>query len=699
MSSDKVQPRKVLVAGVSGRPWRAVLEGVSSCGHSISHERELPPLGSHAFRPQDYDLIAFGLPSSLDVHLPQIREMCTNGARPKLLLLGDPPQELALSRADPWGRLGYLPTSHSPEVLTKQILECLDNDWLLWGSPQATAALRAGRDRLPPRLRPLLSTGSALLRQVRPLAEEGRSTGALEEILSAILKVVDAESASFLAWDPQGECLNLQASVGERAARRPRTQQKLGEGVAGWVLEQDCPLLVWDLELVARFAHRPKRRDAGHSFVCLPVKEGGRLFGALTANARQGEVFTSAVLKAFSVFAEDLACALGIARELAAVSRTGGVRPAPASVAGTQEAAAAAVAPPPAVSWRELLASLPVGIVALDRELGVTFSNERAAALLGLEGQPLEASAIGKALGLSALRWKGELRRALEEGQAQECFQVPYAGAAGEKWFHLFLVPEREEQGTVVGVLLVIVEVKEGAALEQRLARMERQALLGEFAAKVAHNLNNNLDSTMRNVSLAVRRGEDAAHCREWLEQAQVGLERMANAVASLLAFSRGWGAVNQQANVREMIQEALQSFAERAKEQGVALEVDVSDCIHSVHPGDLFEVFANFIKNALEAMPTGGRLAVGAQSSGPEVTITFSDTGVGMSEEVKEKLFQPFFTTKKAGGGTGLGLAISQDIVRRCGGGIEVESEPGTGTTFTLRLPAGGEPSGRASG
>jgi signal transduction histidine kinase len=364
-------------------------------------------------------------------------------------------------------------------------------------------------------------------------------------------------------------------------------------------------------------------------------------------------------------------------------------------------AAAPSGHPTPAASalpWQELLSSFPLGIIALDRELRVTFANEQASALLGFEGATPEISTLGDRLGLGEQRWNHELRRALEEGQLQEFFQVPAGADAEQRWFHLFLVPERGEEGAVVGVLVVILEVKESVALEQRLAHVERQALLGEFAGKVAHELNNTLDGIMRFVSLAVRLRADAERSRAYLEDAQSGLERMANVVAKLLNFSRGWGSVSQEGNVREMIQEALRSFAERAREQGVTFEVDVSAFIPTVQSGDLFEVFANLIKNALEAMPTGGRLAVAASRSGEDVTVTFADTGIGMSEEVLAKVFQPFFTTKKAGGGTGLGLAISQDIVRRCGGSMEVESEPGKGTTFTLRLRADGGARARAS-
>ena len=693
MSSGTVQPRKVLVAGVPGRPWRSVIERVSSYGHSVSQQAELPPLGSGAFRPEDYDLIAFGLPHPRDSYIPYIREVCGGGAKPKLLLLGEPPAELALPQLDPWGRLAYIATSRRTDVLTEQLLECLDNDWLVWGSPGATADVRAGLEELPRHLRPLLSMGGVLLRQVSSLSCDDEFEGAMQHILSSALEMVGGEGASFLAWDPAAQVLTLRGSVGSRAARTQETPQKLGEGVAGWVVERSCPLLVWDLDLVARFAHRPKRQGGGRSFVCVPVAEKGRLFGALTANARMGQVFTSAVLKAFSVLAEDLACALAIASELPAsvpgARRAGaGRRPALATGAGEPAASAKPSGWPSAFPWEQFLSSLPMGIVALDRDAQVTFSNELAASLLGLGGEVPQGSALGERLGLGERRWSNVLRHVLADGQVQEFFQVPAVRSPAQKWLHLFLVPERGPAGEVVGVLVVILEVKESAALEQRMAHMERQALLGEFAAKVAHELNNTLDGIMRFVSLALRRRADAERSQEYLEDARAGLARMANVVARLLAFSRGWVAVSQEANVGEMIQEALRSFAERAKEQGVTFAVDVADPIPEVRSSELFEVFANLIKNALEAMPAGGRLTVRSGRNDHEATVTFADTGVGMSEEVKEKIFQPFFTTKTAGGGTGLGLAISQDIARRYGGSIEVESEPGTGTTFTVRFP-----------
>jgi len=102
-----------------------------------------------------------------------------------------------------------------------------------------------------------------------------------------------------------------------------------------------------------------------------------------------------------------------------------------------------------------------------------------------------------------------------------------------------------------------------------------------------------------------------------------------------------------------------------------------------------MHQVFLNLITNARDAMPQGGILTITTQKR-KGVEITFEDSGVGIPREIRDKIFNPFFTTKEVGKGTGLGLSITRSIVERYGGTIEVESEESRGTKFTIKLPAG---------
>src|SRR5213076_1871731 len=121
-------------------------------------------------------------------------------------------------------------------------------------------------------------------------------------------------------------------------------------------------------------------------------------------------------------------------------------------------------------------------------------------------------------------------------------------------------------------------------------------------------------------------------------------------------------------------------------------LELGTVEPIHG-RPAALTETMTNLILNALDAMPDGGTLTIATrQERGGPVTIIVGDTGVGMSEAVRQRIFEPFFTTKPEGKGTGLGLSVAYSIVRRHGGDIRVESQPGRGATFTLTVPTARE-------
>ena len=143
-----------------------------------------------------------------------------------------------------------------------------------------------------------------------------------------------------------------------------------------------------------------------------------------------------------------------------------------------------------------------------------------------------------------------------------------------------------------------------------------------------------------------------------------------------------------QPEDVNELLGNVLDFSREELERAGVTLEraLDESAPRALLDEGQLRQVFLNLLRNSREAMPGGGRLKVRSRAENGAVEVVFEDTGRGMTPDVKERVFEPFFSTKE--GGTGLGLAVSRQIVQAHGGSIRCESSPGQGTTFVVRLP-----------
>jgi CheY-like chemotaxis protein len=238
------------------------------------------------------------------------------------------------------------------------------------------------------------------------------------------------------------------------------------------------------------------------------------------------------------------------------------------------------------------------------------------------------------------------------------------------------------------------------AAAQDRLVRTERLRALGEMAAGVAHDFNNLLAVVLGRTELLLARfgSWDPAIARGLEAVRRAGLDGK-QTVRRILEFTRTRqtrppGRVDLGEVLREVLELNRPRWKDEAQARGVRYDVAVvvgGDPLPLVagRPEELREVFTNLLVNALEAMPDGGRFTFRVTPDPPGATVRAEDTGCGMSEATRQRLFEPFFTTKGARG-TGLGLAVSWGIVTRYGGTIEVESLPGAGSTFVVRLPPG---------
>jgi two-component system, NtrC family, sensor kinase len=274
---------------------------------------------------------------------------------------------------------------------------------------------------------------------------------------------------------------------------------------------------------------------------------------------------------------------------------------------------------------------------------------------------------------------------------------------------------------------------RELEARQMQLIQSEKMASLGQMAAGVAHEINNPVSYVMSNLGrmdeyaqslmplLRMQREllasqeevqgppmELLARMREQWEQEDmeflvedlpdlikeslVGTHRIKEIVQSLKSFAREdtsepqWVDVNAELeSTLKMVRNELKYKCEVKRDYGVLPPV-------RGHPTQLSQVFTNLLVNGAQAMEKWGEIRVGTRLEGGEVVVEIADTGKGMTPETLSKLFTPFFTTKPRGQGTGLGLSISYAIITQHQGRIEVRSEPGQGSTFTLRLPAAQE-------
>jgi two-component system NtrC family sensor kinase len=234
----------------------------------------------------------------------------------------------------------------------------------------------------------------------------------------------------------------------------------------------------------------------------------------------------------------------------------------------------------------------------------------------------------------------------------------------------------------------------------RQMVVVEKMASLGKLAAVVAHEINNPLAGIKTYARLLRRQfaagtvaatPEQAAETDRVLQMVDSEAGRCGDIVRNLLAFSRQAGARFAEEDLAPVLERCRMLLKHQAEMNGVTLEVRPAEGLPKVvcDAGQVQQLILALAMNALEATPSDGRVTVEASPDRDGVRIVVADTGWGIPKEHLERIFEPFFTTKEAGKGVGLGLAVVYGIVQRHGGTIDVDSEPGRGTTFTVRLPA----------
>ena len=278
-------------------------------------------------------------------------------------------------------------------------------------------------------------------------------------------------------------------------------------------------------------------------------------------------------------------------------------------------------------------------------------------------------------------------------GEAQS-FESRYIARDGSVRFATVNSAPIVVDGQTTGVLGIAHDITEQKQERDRAARADKLRALGQLASGVAHDFNNSLAAILGRAQLILRRVKDDDLIRS-LGIIVTAAEDAAATVRRIQTFARKSVAAELELlDVGGLLRDAIEITRTRWQNEARAAGLNVDVTLNAEeglltlgNASELREVFVNLIVNAVDAMPHGGSLNICCKHNGERLRLRFADTGIGMEEEVRERVFEPFYTTKGALG-TGLGLAVSYGIIERHEGMISVESKLGRGTTFYIDLP-----------
>jgi len=246
------------------------------------------------------------------------------------------------------------------------------------------------------------------------------------------------------------------------------------------------------------------------------------------------------------------------------------------------------------------------------------------------------------------------------------------------------------------GAVLVGLDLRVRRALEAQVLQSQKMAAVGLLAAGIAHEINNPLSGVVGYSTMLLEKQDLSPYVREKVQRISDSGERCRKIVEGVLLFSRSQQSGERRlVDLNNLVTRTVQVGEYQWKMHNVRIVRDADDAVSVMADEDQIEqVLLNLLSNAVDAMPLGGAVQI-ALRLGEEggAVLSVSDEGSGIPEEIRDSIFDPFFSTKDIGKGTGLGLSISYGIVKDHGGDILLESRPGRGTTFTIFLPKDGRP------
>jgi len=344
--------------------------------------------------------------------------------------------------------------------------------------------------------------------------------------------------------------------------------------------------------------------------------------------------------------------------------------------------------------FRQLCEHLGVALIATDLDLNICVWNSAAARTFGAAAERMIGTPVTQILPQERREMaERTLRRAIETGETIQ-FEFQHRDAQGERReLAGTIAPVVSESGVRTGASVCIRDITRRISLQKDLSESRKMVALGEMAGAIAHHFNNILGGMVTSIDYA-NASDNAAVKGRVLDQVGRALQRATTLVNGLLAFAEGDRRADDLSGLAEIVNKLVDEIEETIEGRNIEFVVNMPELpAVPVAQVQVMTILRNITQNAIEAMPGGGSLWIDISVDSQSVIILIGDTGCGLDETAKSRIFEPFWTTKgplatRVGESTGLGLAIAHGLVNMIGGTISVTSEVGKGSCFRVTLP-----------
>jgi signal transduction histidine kinase len=512
----------------------------------------------------------------------------------------------------------------------------------------------------------------------------------VEQVLLHCLHAVQAQSGSLFLRLKKDMRLKLVKAMGTRENYHCGKVISIGEGVSGFVAEKKEAILVADLAQDASFISRQEK--SLDSFMSCPVMNGASVLAVINVSGRKnGRAFSGKDLKKLQATVEAWKAQLKQAANRHSSVSSNRVEDWPSLLSSSEKIDEALDQLRKYSSI--VLRSLSRYVLVFDRRFRIVYCSNKSdfgRLFAGTNSRRLKQNILDLPFEVEREELKAKLEGLLLKGSPFSLGNVRIKDASDIRIVNMFFSPFLSVQGNLLGGLLLIDDNTKIHEMQQRLFEAEKFSFIGSLLSMITHEVNIPLDGVNRLVSLSLSKVTDDGSVREYLLEAQKGLQRICSLVNSLLGFSRRTSSFEKDSlPLTRVLDEAVAAVHRRNEGKNILLHLDYASENPAINANDFYQIATNILGNAFDAVsPDRGNITIETDIKKQKLHLIVRDDGCGIPKKLLPSLFEPFVTSKELGRGTGLGLAIVKKLTEKYQGTILVESEEMRGTTFHLIFP-----------